>query len=246
MSERANQRAIKDVRPITIPPSLSLGKDIDWILKAWKMLGLMWVSSGRQVLDYSLNKKVQQSWQTSALAMHLPLARLISMPVIFCLLSSSSIVILVFYLFSTGISEQHVWELWVWIQSTGLTLPLRVTPMNNPITLITSIVTGVHFCCDDSYMRSSANFRIVFSESQNTSPLDAELGPDFNAKWPFKVIRFGVNEEPLRGYIVQYNNCGLECIGSEDIVSERSEIAIYDHPTLIWRPLSSKPPRIST
>jgi len=61
MSERANQRAIKDVRPITIPPSLSLGKDIDWILKAWKMLGLMWVSSGRQVLDYSLNKKVQQS-----------------------------------------------------------------------------------------------------------------------------------------------------------------------------------------
>ena len=42
------------------------------------------------------NKKVQQSWQTSALAMHLPLARLISMPVIFCLLPSSSIVILVF------------------------------------------------------------------------------------------------------------------------------------------------------
>jgi len=37
--------------------------------------------------------------------MHLPLARLISMPIIFCLLPSSSIVILVFYLFSTGISE---------------------------------------------------------------------------------------------------------------------------------------------
>ena len=30
-----------------------------------------------------INKKVQQSWQTSALAMHLPLARLVSMPVIF-------------------------------------------------------------------------------------------------------------------------------------------------------------------
>ena len=56
------------------------------------------------------NKKVQQSWQTSTLAMHLPLARLISMPVIFCLLPTSSIVILVFYLFSTRISEQHVWE----------------------------------------------------------------------------------------------------------------------------------------
>jgi len=53
----------------------------------------------------------------------------------------------------------------------GLTLPLRVTPMNNPITLITSTVAGLHFCCADSYMRSSANFRIV-----------AELGPDFNGK----------------------------------------------------------------
>jgi len=38
----------------------------------------------------------------------------------------------------------------------------------------------------------------------------------------FKVIRFGVNEEPLRGYI-QYNYCGLECQDSEDIASERSE-----------------------
>jgi len=69
----------------------------------------------------------------------------------------------------------------------------------------------------------TANFWTVFSESQNASPLDAEHEPDFNAKWPFKVIRFGVNEEPLRGYIVQYNNCGLECVGSEDIASERSE-----------------------
>jgi len=39
----------------------------------------------------------------------------------------------------------------------------------------------------------------------------------------FKVIRFSITEEPLRGYIVQYNNCGLECKGSEDIASERSE-----------------------
>jgi len=56
-----------------------------------------------------LNKKAQQSWQTSALAMHLPLARLVSTPVIFCLLPSSSIVILAFYLFYTvQTSEQHV------------------------------------------------------------------------------------------------------------------------------------------
>ena len=39
----------------------------------------------------------------------------------------------------------------------------------------------------------------------------------------FKVIRFGVNEEQLRGYIVQYNNCGLEYEGSEDIAIESSE-----------------------
>ena len=39
----------------------------------------------------------------------------------------------------------------------------------------------------------------------------------------FKVIRFGVNEESLRGYIVQYNNCGLVCEGSADTSSERSE-----------------------
>jgi len=64
--------------------------------------------------------------------------------------------------------------------STGLTLPLRVNPMNNPITLITSTVAGLHFCCADSYMH--ANFQIVFSESQNASLLDAELGPDFNGK----------------------------------------------------------------
>jgi len=38
-------------------------------------------------------------------AMHSPLARLVSMPVIVCLHPSSSIVILVFYLFSSGISE---------------------------------------------------------------------------------------------------------------------------------------------
>jgi len=167
------------------------------------------------------NKKVQRSWQTSALAMHLPLAHLVSLPVIFCLLPSSSIVILVFYLFSTSISEQHVWELWVWIESTGLTLPLRVTPMNNPITLYHQYSLWATFLLRWQYMRSSATFRIVFSESQIASPLDAELGPDFNAKWPF--IRFGVNEEPQRGYIVQYNNYGLECEGSEDIASERSE-----------------------
>jgi len=35
----------------------------------------------------------------------------------------------------------------------------------------------------------------------------------------FKVVRFAANEEPLRAYIVQYNNCGLECKGSVSHVS---------------------------
>jgi len=55
------------------------------------------------------------------------------------------------------------------------------------------------------------------------NPLVAEPETAFNAKWPFKVIYFGIIEEPLMGYIVQYNKCGIRCEGSEDIASERSE-----------------------
>jgi len=175
--------------------------------------------------------------------MHLSLARLVSMPVTFFLLPSSSIVILVFYLFSTDQWTACVRTVSV-IQFTGLTLPLRITPMNNPITLyITSTVAGLHFLL----LRRTANFRKVFSESQNANPLDAESEPDVNAKWPFKVIqghRFRC--QPLRGYIVQYNNCGLECEGSEDIAGERSENRHLRQTHPHWRPLSSKPPRIST
>jgi len=55
-------------------------------------------------------------------------------------------------------------------------------------------------------MSSSANFGTVFSESQNASTLDA--GPDFNAKWPFKVIQghpFRRQWRAINGlHIVQY------------------------------------------
>ena len=100
-------------------------------------------------------------------------------------------------------------------------------------------------------MRSSANFGTVFSESQNASSLDAELGPDFNAIFKvnsrsFKVIYFGIIEEPLWGYIVQYNNCGLGCEGSEDTASEKSENRQLRPPYSNLTPLSSKPPGIST
>jgi len=57
----------------------------------------------------------------------------------------------------------------------------------------------------------------------------------------FKVIRFDDNEEPQRGYIVQYNNCGLECEGSEDIASEEAKIAIYDHPLSFDAPSLANP-----
>jgi len=94
-------------------------------------------------------------------------------------------------------------------------------------------------------MHSSANFRTVLSKSQNANPLDAELGPDFNAKRPFKVMCFGVNEEPLRGYIVQYTNCGHECQGSEDIASERSENRHLRQPhTHLTPPLQQTPANI--
>jgi len=66
----------------------------------------------------------------------------------------------------------------------------------------------------------------------DANPLVAEPETDFNAKWPFKVIHFGIIEEPLMGYIEQYNKCGLRCEGSEDIASERSE-------NLHFRPLHS-------
>jgi len=53
-------------------------------------------------------------------------------------------------------------------------------------------------------------------KARNANSLVAEPETDFNAKWSFKVIYFGVTEEPLRVYIAQYNNCGLRCEGSED------------------------------
>jgi len=62
----------------------------------------------------------------------------------------------------------------------------------------------------------------------DANPLVAESETDFNAKWPFKVIHFkviyfGIIEEPLMGYIAHYNKCGLRCEDSEDITSETSE-----------------------
>ena len=43
----------------------------------------------------------------------------------------------------------------------------------------------------------------------DANPLVAEPETDFNVKWPFKVIYFGIIEEPLRGYIAKSNDFGL-------------------------------------
>jgi len=70
---------------------------------------------------------------------------------------------------------------------------------------------GLHFMSLTVYGYSSANFQTVLSESRGRQPMDAEPKTDFNAKWPFKVIYFGISEESLSGYIAQYNKCGLRC-----------------------------------
>jgi len=54
--------------------------------------------------------------------------------------------------------------------------------MNNPITLISTVQALGYIFLPLTVYAFSANFRIVFSESQNANPLDAELGPDFSAK----------------------------------------------------------------
>ena len=75
--------------------------------------------------------------------------------------------------------------------------------------------------------------------------LVAEPETDFNAKWPFRVIYFGIIEEPLMGYIAQYNKFGLRCEGSEDIASERSENRHFRPPhSHLTPPLQRTPANI--
>jgi len=50
----------------------------------------------------------------------------------------------------------------------------------------------------------------------NANPLIAKPETDFNPKWQFKVMYFGIIEQPVRGYIAQYNKCGLRCEALED------------------------------
>ena len=111
--------------------------------------------------------------------------------------------------------------------------------MNNSITLISPVQSlGYIFAADSIY------------DSPNANPLDAELKTHLTQNdhsKSFKVICFGVHEEPLRGYIVQYNNCGLACQGLEDIVTERSENRHFRRPhTHLTPPIQRTPSNVHT
>jgi len=124
------------------------------------------------------------------------------------------------------------------IQFTGLTLPLWTTPMNNPITLISPVqsLAGLKFLVAANNICVALQISKQFSPKARTPnhwmPSSNQILTQNDHSRSFKVIRFGVNEEPLRGYIVQYNNCGLQCegSGSEDIASERSENRHFGRP----------------
>jgi len=110
-------------------------------------------------------------------------------------------------------------------------LPLRITPMNNPMTLISpvqslaglKIFVAANSICVAVALQISKQFSPKARMPTHWMPISDQILTQNDQSRSFKVIRFGVIEEPLRGYIVHYNNCGLECEGSEDIASERSE-----------------------
>ena len=61
----------------------------------------------------------------------------------------------------------------------------------------------------------------------------------------FKVIYMGIIEEPLMGYIAQYNKCGLRCEDSEDIAREKSENLHFRPPhSHLTPPLQRTPANI--
>jgi len=102
-----------------------------------------------------------------------------------------------------------------------------VTRMNNAITLISAVQSlGYIFIAADTLcvaLQISEQFSPKARTPTHWIPSSNQILTQNDHSRSFKVIRFGVNEEPLKGYIVQYNNGAHECEGSEDIASERSE-----------------------
>ena len=89
--------------------------------------------------------------------------------------------------------------------------PLQRTPANICINLILPETTfpELHFCRWQYIWVALQVFEQFCPKAGDANPLVAEPETDFNAKWPFKVIYFGIIEEPLMGYVAQYNKCSL-------------------------------------
>ena len=102
-------------------------------------------------------------------------------------------------------------------------------PLNNSITLISPVQSLVGlFVAADSIciaLQNSEQFSPKARTPAHWMMSSEQILTQNDHSRSLKVIRFGVNEEPLKGYIVQYNICGLEYEASEDrpIASERSE-----------------------
>jgi len=119
--------------------------------------------------------------------------------------------------------------------------PLQQTPANICINLILpeTMFPGSYIFVADNIWVALQILEQFCPKAGDAYPSVAKSKTDFNAKMPFKVIYFGIIKEPLRGYIAQYNKCGLRCEGSE--ARERKKRKSLFSTT----PLSSEPPRIS-
>jgi len=111
-----------------------------------------------------------------------------------------------------------------WFDASSSVTP---NPMNTLMTLISPVQwPGYIFVAADSLcvvLQISEQFSLKARTPTHWMSSSNQILTQNDHSKSFKVIRFGVNEELLWGYIVQYNNCGNECEGSEDIACTRSE-----------------------
>jgi len=117
----------------------------------------------------------------------------------------------------------------------GSSRPLWHSPVNHreylhkPYTARNYVPWATFFVADSTWVALQI-FEQFCPKTGDVNPLVAEPETDFDTKLPFKVTYFGIIEEPLRGYIAQYNKCGLSYEGSDDIASERSENHHFRQP----------------
>jgi len=111
--------------------------------------------------------------------------------------------------------------------------PLRGTPANICINFILPETTfpGQHFCRWQCMATKFSNSFVRKPETPTHQlPSPKQILTQNGHSRSFEVIYFSIIEEPLRGYIAQYNKRGTKCEGSEDIVSEWSENRYFRPP----------------